>query len=152
MVYMDDKHRMKVGEPGFPVAAAERGRRVLVKVGTSLEVADHDFMQFSLIPSVILQNEVPDDVTGSWCRGKVHVILKEPAFEPSSSMRHMAELCSILTSQQCKKALMIYTKDQIIGLAIYLFNWLLLQHSRSLILIFYELHTLYHAIVERVML
>ena len=109
MVCLDDKHRMKVGEPGFPVAAAERGRRVLVKVGTSFEVADHDFTKFSLIPSVILQNEVPDDVTGSWCRGKVHVILKEAAFEPSSSMRHMAELCSILTSQQCNKALMIYT-------------------------------------------
>ena len=66
MVCLDDKHRMKVGEPGFPVAAAERGRRVLVKVGTSFEVADHDFTKFSLIPSVILQNEVPDDVTGSW--------------------------------------------------------------------------------------
>ena len=28
-VSLDDKHRIKVGEPGFPVAAAERGRRVL---------------------------------------------------------------------------------------------------------------------------
>ncbi len=27
---MDDKHRLKVGEPGIPVAAAERGRQVLV--------------------------------------------------------------------------------------------------------------------------
>lgn len=29
-VCLDDKHRMKVGEPNFPVAAAERGRRVVV--------------------------------------------------------------------------------------------------------------------------
>ena len=28
MVSIDDKHRLKVGELGFPVAAAERGRRV----------------------------------------------------------------------------------------------------------------------------
>lgn len=27
---IDDKHRAKVGEPGYPVAAVERGRRVIV--------------------------------------------------------------------------------------------------------------------------
>ena len=43
MVCLDDKHRMKIGEPGFPVAATERGRRVLVRVGSSFEVGDHDF-------------------------------------------------------------------------------------------------------------
>lgn len=110
MVCLDDKHRMKVGEPGYPVAAVERGRRVLVKVGTSFEVADHDFTKFSLIPSVALQNTIPDDITGSWYRGKVFVTLKEAAFEASSPMRHMAELSSILASQSCdKKVLMIYT-------------------------------------------
>jgi len=31
MVSIDDKHR---GEPGYPVAAVERGRRVMVKAGT----------------------------------------------------------------------------------------------------------------------
>ena len=29
---IDDKHRIKVGEPNFPVAAAERGRRVAVRI------------------------------------------------------------------------------------------------------------------------
>jgi len=29
MVSIDDKHQIKVGEPGYPVAAAEQGRRVL---------------------------------------------------------------------------------------------------------------------------
>ena len=47
MFCLDDKHRMKIGEPGFPVAAAERGRRVMVKVGSSFDVADHDFTKFS---------------------------------------------------------------------------------------------------------
>ena len=58
LVCLDDKHRMNIGEPGFPVAAAERGRRVLVKVGTSFEVGDHDFTKFSMIPSVVLQNQI----------------------------------------------------------------------------------------------
>ena len=112
MVCLDDKHRMKVGEPGYPVAAVERGRRVIVKMGTSFEVADHDFTKFSLIPSVVLQNAIPDDITGSWYQGKVFVTLKEATFEASSPMRHMAELSAILDSLSCdKKILMIYTDD-----------------------------------------
>ena len=110
LVCLDDKHRMKIGEPGFPVAAAEHGRRVLVKVGTSFEVGDHDFTTFSMIPSVVLQNQIPEDVTSSWYRGQVFVTLKEGTFEPSSPMRHMAEVCSILDSQHSnKKALLVYT-------------------------------------------
>ncbi len=34
-VCLDDKHQMKVGEPNFPVAAAERGRRVVVAMSES---------------------------------------------------------------------------------------------------------------------
>ena len=30
LIFIDDKHRCKVGEPGYPVAAVERGRQVLV--------------------------------------------------------------------------------------------------------------------------
>ena len=33
-VCLDDKHKIKVGEPGFPVAAAERGRQVLQAAGS----------------------------------------------------------------------------------------------------------------------
>ena len=46
---MDDKHRIKVGEPNYPVAAAERGRRVIVAEKSVFEVGDHDF---TIIPSV----------------------------------------------------------------------------------------------------
>ncbi len=98
MVCLDDKHRMKVGEPGFPVAAAERGRRVLVRVGSSFEVGDHYFINFSMVPSVALVNEIPGDVASSWYDGNVFVSLKNAAFEPSSPMCHMAELFSLLSS------------------------------------------------------
>ena len=36
---LDDKHRIKVGEPGYPVASAEHGRRVIAKSGGK----DHNF-------------------------------------------------------------------------------------------------------------
>lgn len=39
-VSLDDKHRIKVGEPGYPIAAAERGRRVLVGRDATFEVGD----------------------------------------------------------------------------------------------------------------
>ena len=30
LVFLDDKHRCKVGEPGMPVASIERGKQVIV--------------------------------------------------------------------------------------------------------------------------
>ena len=47
MVCLDDKHRMKVGEPGYPVAAVEQGRRVIVKREQALK-----------LPIMILQSSV----------------------------------------------------------------------------------------------
>ena len=84
MICIHDKHRLKVGELGFPVAAAERGRRVLVRVGTTFEVGDHDFTKFSIIPSVVLVVDIPDNIQESWYRGQVHVGYKDAAFEASS--------------------------------------------------------------------
>ena len=73
---VDDKHRVKVGEPSCPVAAAERGRQVLVRSGTSFQVADHDFTRFSIIPSVALLVDMPDTISGSWNEGNVHVLVR----------------------------------------------------------------------------
>ena len=83
-VSLDDKHRIKVGEPGFPVAAAERGRRVLVNRDTTFEVSDHDFTRMSIVPSVCFIVDIPESVESSWYTGKVFVGLKEAIFEPSS--------------------------------------------------------------------
>lgn len=35
-IRLDDKHWMKVGEPNYPVAAAERRRKVIVNQNESL--------------------------------------------------------------------------------------------------------------------
>ena len=63
-VCLDDKHRIKVGEPvlGYLVAATERGRQVLIAAGLEFQVGDHDFTTFSIIPSVALQLCIPDDI------------------------------------------------------------------------------------------
>ena len=98
-VCVDDKHRAKVGEPGFPVAAAERGRRVIVGLDSSMEVGDHDFTHFSVIPSVSFVLDIPEAVEESWYRGQVMVSVKESAFEPSSPICHCTELCNVLTSK-----------------------------------------------------
>ena len=108
---LDDKHRVKVGEPGFPVAAAERGRRVLVAHDSTFEVGDHDFTRMSIVPSVSFILDVPETIDDSWYSGKVLVGLKDATFEPSSPERHMAELHSSLVLQglDIKPVLFLYT-------------------------------------------
>ncbi len=96
---MDNKHRLKVGEPNYPVAAAERGKRVLVRRDETFEVADHDFTRFSLIPSVVLSVDIPEDVTDSWYTDQVLIGLKEGAFEYSSPHRHMTELVDFVQTR-----------------------------------------------------
>ena len=109
---MDDKHCVKVREPNYPVAATERGRRVLVRQNEMFQVGDHDFTKFSLIPSVSLSVDIPDDVSGSWYSGDVFIGLKEGVFEPSSPHRHMTELQDIIETKNLlsnKSALFIYS-------------------------------------------
>ena len=109
-VCMDDKHRVKIGEPGVPVAAAERGRQVLVSSTQSFEVCDHDFTRFSAIPTVLLKIDIPTTMDGSWYEGQVYVGLKEAVFEPSSALRHATELYhTLLTNIADKSVLFLYT-------------------------------------------
>ena len=100
-----------MGGPGFPVAAAERGRKVIVGLNSSLQVGDHDFTRFGIIPSVCFLVDIPETVESSWYTGQVVVGLKESCFEPSSPVRHCAELHSILSSRNLhsKPILFIYS-------------------------------------------
>ena len=108
-VSLDDKHRIKVGEPGRPNAAVERGRRVLVGTNETFEVSDHDFCKFSIIPSVSFELNIPEEFDQSWYRGTVHIGYKDAIFEPSSALRHVTELCSILQKKPVNPMLFIYT-------------------------------------------
>ena len=109
---MDDKHRVKVGEPNYPVAAAKGGRRVLVHLNQTFQVGDHDFTKFSQILFVGLSVDIPTDVAESWYAGDIIIGLKEGVFEPWSPHRHMAELLDIIHSQDLlsgKSVLFLYS-------------------------------------------
>ena len=76
-ICLDDKHRLFVGEPGYPVAAVERGKRVIVVCNRDFLVADHDFTRFSLVPSVSFFIDIPEEISESWFQGQVWVNLKK---------------------------------------------------------------------------
>ena len=95
-VCIDDKHRIKVGEPGLPIAAVERDKEVIVSLNETYTVGDHDFAKFSFIASVSLLIDIPETIMGSWYRGQVFVGIKDAIFEPSSPRRHATELYQYL--------------------------------------------------------
>ena len=112
LLFMDDKHRCKVGEPGYPVAAVERGKRVIVNAsGKRFSVVDHDFTRFSIIPSVILLCDVPSSVDESFYRGQVFVSIKDAIFQPSNPLRHCTELSKLLTQKSLKSPILIMYTD-----------------------------------------
>jgi hypothetical protein len=100
VVHLDDKHAVKVGEPGAPVAALDRGGRVLQVVAAGPQVAlDHDFTRAKIVPSVALVQHralIPRAADESFYRGQVFVTLKDAVFQPSSPLRHSAELVGII--------------------------------------------------------
>ena len=115
-----------MGEPGTPVAAAERGKQVLVSTSQSFQVCDHNFTRFSLIPTVLLRVDIPASMDGSWYDGQVFVGIKEAVFKPSSALRHASEVHDILlTEMGMKSVLFLYTDGQ----HIYQLSYLLLPSS-----------------------
>ena len=107
---MDDKHRCKVGKPGYSVAAVEHGRQVLVAYNKSIQVLDHDFTKCGIIPSVTMICDILESIEQSFYHEKVYVSLKDPVFQPSDPFCHMTELCKILIDQiDHKPFLFLYT-------------------------------------------
>ena len=126
-ICLDDKHRVKVGEPEVPVAAVERGRQVLVSKNERMVVADHDFTKFSLIPSVIFQVNIPEEIKETWYTGQVYIGFKDAVLEPSSSIRHATELYSVYLALQhplCQSYFYTLTVGLIIGLHTSLYRYL----------------------------
>ncbi|GES92876.1 uncharacterized protein LOC109590753 [Rhizophagus clarus] len=100
----------KVGEFEFPVAAVECGKQVIVAKNETFAVGDHDFTKYSLIPSVMMICDVPNNIKDSFYKGKVKIGLKDAIFQGSSSLRHMTELYDILINTKLDHPfLMLYT-------------------------------------------
>lgn len=88
-----------------------RGRRVLVASNSQLLAGDHNFTKFSIILSVVLDTDIPEEISGSWYQGQVLISFKEGAFEPSSPARHSTELASILRDRVIEKPVLFLYSD-----------------------------------------
>ncbi|GET04088.1 uncharacterized protein LOC105326236 [Rhizophagus clarus] len=111
LIFLDDKHHCNIGEPEFPVAAVERGKKVMVSKDTTFAVADYDFTKTGIIPSVAMICNIPESINGDFYAGKVHIGLKDPIFQPSSPLRHATELYHLLLDEELvdKLVLCLYT-------------------------------------------
>ena len=102
MVSTDDKNKIKVGEPNYPISAVTLGKRVLVAHGQSLQASDHDFSKISLVPTVVLIHEIPNSIDESFYHGIPYLYLKIHATEPSSAIRNAKEIADALI-EKCEE-------------------------------------------------
>ena len=109
---LDDKHRVKIGDPGSPLAAVERGRRVLVQANTTFEVSDHDFSKFSVIPSVTLLVDIPTEISESWYHGLVNVKLLSSSPLHFVMLRNSISSCYLRTCTTSLFSAFTLTADQ----------------------------------------
>jgi hypothetical protein len=82
VIYIDDKAIVPIGEPGLPIGTAQRGqkRNTAPAEGSVLVATDHDYHLAGIVPSTMLLGEIPEQKTGSFFRGKLHVTLKDRFF------------------------------------------------------------------------
>ena len=111
LVFLNDKYRCKVGEPGFPVVAVDREKKVVVSKDNTFAVADHNFTKTGIIPSVTMICNIPESINGDFYTGKVRIGLKDPIFQSSSPLRHATELYHIFFEEELsnKPVLCLYT-------------------------------------------
>ena len=92
-VCVNDKHKIKVGQPGNPLAAAECGiDRYLYTVEQRLTYLVMNSALYRQLPCLLTYLKIFLD--HAWYHGQVNVTLKEGAFEPSSPHHHSAELAN----------------------------------------------------------
>ena len=56
----DAKCTISVGEPGFPLAAITRGKKVTIGKNQQFSVANHNYSKLSIIPDAVLVHDIPD--------------------------------------------------------------------------------------------
>ena len=113
-VSADDKAIIPVGDPTLPVSTGVRGHnRALVPMGgPQLSALDHDFHTCGIVPSAAFFVHIPESPKDSFFQGKAFVTLKDKVTQPSSALRHSAEISSIVRSHFTpSKPVLILTTD-----------------------------------------
>lgn len=114
----DAKCKVSIGEPGYPLAAVSRGKKVIVGKNQTFKVGDHDFSKLSVIPDAVLVHQIPsfnlsdapdidesDQVVegtksnGSWYAGNVYYTFKNMALEGSTAIREVVEMGRVLETE-----------------------------------------------------
>ena len=101
LLFCDDKAKVPVGEPGTAVSTGVRGRMSIVPTSTTLGALDHDMQsKASLVPSVILECNIPDAVDESFVHGQVHTAINDAVFQVASGFRHAASTIRLMKEKQ----------------------------------------------------
>ena len=96
-VCVNDKHKINVGQPGNPLAAAECGiDGYLYTVEQRLKYLIMNSALYRQLPCLLTYLKIFLD--HAWYRGQVNWTSTEDAFEPSSPHNHSAELANFLIS------------------------------------------------------
>ncbi|GES75998.1 hypothetical protein GLOIN_2v1880501 [Rhizophagus clarus] len=66
----NDKYRCKVGKPSFPVAAIERGKKVIVNKNTTFAVVNYDFTKTEIISRVTIICNIPESINVNFYEGR----------------------------------------------------------------------------------
>lgn len=87
-----------------------RGKETLVPTGSQLSVLNHDVSSNgSITPSVCLKVNIPEETDGSFYKEQIFVTYKDPEFQPSSPIRHVAELQSMLQAEGNVSVMIIFS-------------------------------------------
>ncbi len=79
-IFLDNKHYCKVEESGFPIAAIEKEKKVVVSRDTIFAVANYDYTKTEIIPNVAMICNISKSINSDFYVGKVHIGLKDPIF------------------------------------------------------------------------
>ncbi|PKC75593.1 hypothetical protein RhiirA1_448643 [Rhizophagus irregularis] len=97
-ILADDKHKVPIGK-GMPISTEIHNRQSLAAQNSTLDVADHDFTNLSLTPSVIFFVSIPKDISDGFYNREVFVSFKDTVFEPSSAIRHTTEFYNVINTK-----------------------------------------------------
>jgi len=88
-ILLDDNQKIKVGEPWYPLAAAECSCYVMVSTTKKIKVGDHDFSKVSVIPPVSLLVNIPTEFLILDILVKLLFVWRKVLFNP-----HQAYVCA----------------------------------------------------------
>ena len=99
LMFVDDKAGVNIGEPEFSISTLPRNKKGIVAFGVENFAGDHDFHRFKVTLSVLSVVTIPEHQNNSFYFGQVYIAIKGTVFQPSSSIRYVAEQYAIMVQE-----------------------------------------------------